>query len=115
MARRGRRGSLSPKTYFPATGDQLKMDGMLWECAKSNTATLNNSNKVRYALLLGYAAGEDEVVPLAVHDRGDPLWTDNILGETETIFRRIPGEDPTFRIYDWNKDSKTWQQRLEDS
>lgn len=116
MARRGRRGSLSPKTYFPGTGDQLQMDGMLWECAKSNTASTPRGDKVRYALLLGFPAGEDEVVPITVHDQSDDTWTDSILAETVTIMRRIPGTDsPTFRVYDWNSDSRTWQQRLEDS
>lgn len=112
MARRGRRGSLSPKTYFPATGDQLQMDGMLWECAKSNTVQTPRGDKIRYAMLLGFPAGEDEVIPLVVHDQDDKVWTSNILEEADTILRRVPGKE--FRIYDWNKDSKTWKQRLED-
>jgi hypothetical protein len=93
----------------------MKMDGMLWECAKSNTVQTPRGNKIRYAMLLGFSPGEDEVVPIVVHDQDDDTWRDNILGETDTILRRIPGEEPTFRVYDWNKDSSTWQQRLEDA
>ena len=115
MARRGRRGTLSPKTYFPATGDQLQMAGMLWECAKSNTATTPSGDKIRYAMLLGFPSGEDTVVPMVVHDQEDPSWTQNILSETETILRRIPGDAPTFRAYDWSKESNTWRQRLDES
>ena len=115
MARRGRRGSLSPKTYFPATGDQLQMEDMLWECAKSNTVSTPKGEKIRYAMLLGFPPGEDHVVPMVVHDQDDPAWTENILEETQTIHRRIPGDEVTFRIYDWSKNSKTWQQRLDES
>ena len=113
--RRGRRGSLSPKTYFPSTGDQLQMDGMLWECAKANTVTTPRGQKVRYAMLLGFPAGEDDVIPLTVHDQEDTTWTENILGETVSIMRRIPGAETTFRVYDWNAESKTWRQRLDEA
>lgn len=112
MARRGRRGSLSPKTYFPATGDQLQMDDMLWECAKSNTVSTPQGSKIRYAMLLGFPPGEDSVIPMVVHDQNDHTWKDMILEETNTILRRVPGKE--FRVYDWNKDSETWKQRLED-
>jgi hypothetical protein len=91
------------------------MEGILWECAKSNKIRLKSGDTVRYALLLGYAPGEDGFVPLAVHGKDDPLWKTNILEETETIHRRIPGEVTTFRVYDWSKESQTWLQRLQDS
>ena len=115
MARRGRRGSLSPKTYFPATGDQMKTPDVLWECAKSNTVTTPRGDRIRYAILLGFSPEAEDVIPIVVHDQNDVSWRDEVLADTNTILRRIPGEDVTFRVYDWNRDSSTWQQRLEDS
>lgn len=114
MARRGRRGTLTAKTYFPSTGDQMQMEDILWECAKSNTVSTPRGEKIRYAMLLGFPSGEDTVIPMVVHDQDDHTWKDMILEETETILRRIPGDPVTFRTYDWNKDTKTWRQRLED-
>ena len=116
MARRGRRGSLSPTTYFPSTGDQLQITeaGLLWECAKSNTATTPRGDKVRYALLLGLLADDDEVIVMAIHDQDDRVW----LEEVDVIHRRLPGgTDDAIRLrsYDWNKSTKTWQQQLQDA
>lgn len=115
MARRGRRGSLSPKTYFPGTGDQMQTDNILWECAKSNAVVTPQGDKIRYAMLLGFTAGEDQVLPMVIHDQKDETWVAGILEDTKTIMRRIPGEVVTFRVYDWNKESGTWQQRLDES
>jgi len=111
MARRGRRGSLSPKTYFPSTGDQLQLteEGLLWECAKSNTTTTSRGEKIRYALLIGLLADDDDLVIMSIHDRDDRVWLDDV----DVIHRRIPNkEEPTLRSYDWNEESRTWQQRL---
>lgn len=88
------------------------MDDMLWECAKSNTVSTPQGSKIRYAMLLGFPPGEDSVIPMVVHDQNDHTWKDMILEETNTILRRVPGKE--FRVYDWNKDSETWKQRLED-
>ena len=115
MARRGRRGSLSPKTYFPATGDQIQNEDILWECAKSNTVSTPKGQKVRYAILLGFSPDSDDAVPLVVHDQQDNVWVDGVLPEAKTILRRIPGQTPTFRMYDWNRETSTWQQRLDDA
>lgn len=114
MARRGRRGSLSPKTYFPSTGDQLQLteEGLLWECAKSNTTTTSRGEKIRYALLIGLLADDDDLIVLAIHDRDERIWLDDV----DVIHRRIVGEEgPLLRSYDWSKESQTWKQRLEDS
>jgi hypothetical protein len=110
MARRGRRGSLSRKTYFPATGDQLQStdNGLLWECAKSNTAQTPRGEKVRYGLLVGHIAGEDEEIILSIDDRDDRGWLD----EVDTIHRRVNPE--IIRSYLWNPETSSWQQKLED-
>ena len=112
MARRGRRGSLSPKTYFPSTGDQLQLtdEGLLWECLKSNT-TAARGEKIRYALLIGLLADEDDHVVMSIHDKDERVWLDDV----DVIHRRIPGGSPPLRSYDWNEGTQTWQQRLEDS
>jgi hypothetical protein len=90
---------------------QITEAGMLWECAKSNKATTPSGEKIRYALLMGHVAGEDETIILSIHDRDDREWLD----EVDVIHRRITLPDPTFRIYDWSKDTNTWRQRLEDT
>ena len=110
MARRGRRGSLSRKTYFPATGDQLqnKGAGLLWECAKSNTAKTPRGEIIRYALLIGHVAGEDSEIILSIDDKDDRMWLDDV----DLIHRRVNPE--ITRSYQWNPESSTWQQQLED-
>ena len=112
MARKGRRGSLSKKTYFPGTGDELENHdgGIVWYCAKSNTYK-EEGLKVRYALLLGTSSEMDEKLPWAVQEGDEREWLNGI----NTIRRKLPGEgEPFFRVYDWNKDSGTWQQRMEE-
>jgi hypothetical protein len=118
MARRGRRGSLSPKTYFPSTGDQLQLteEGLLWECAKSNSIAPragHKGEKIRYALLVGVLAESTEEIVMAIHDRDDRDWLDDV----DVIHRRIPSGlmGSSLRSYDWNEETRTWQQRLQDS
>jgi len=112
MARRGRRGTLSPKTYFPSTGDQLECTsvGLLWECAKSNTSETPRGTKVRYALLMGFSPDHDEPVLQAIHDQDERGW----LHAVEVIRRRVKSDD-TMRTYDWDPETSTWKQRLEDA
>ena len=108
---KGRIGALSPKTYFPATGDQLEFEtAAVWECAKSNTYSIpeevSDIGVVRYALLLKYAKGDVVAIRcLLSSSEDDRLW----LSGARAVHRRIPNRG--FRTYDWNGETNTWRQR----
>jgi len=111
MARRGRRGALSRETYFPGTGDQLEdpSDGVIWVCAKSNTyIDEHTGERFRYALLVGRSSEFDESIPRTIHSETDSSeWLEGI----QSIRRRVPGLED-FRVYDLNRATGTWQQRI---
>lgn len=111
MARRGRRGTLSSKTYFPATGDQLQKTrfGVLWECAKSNTAQTPAGDKVRYAFLMGFSPEQDEIQFRSIHEFDGKEWLEGI----DLIRRRISSTD-SFREYKFDWETGTWKQTLEE-
>tara|TARA_Y100000034_G_C6862181_1_gene392525 strand:+ start:470 stop:790 length:321 start_codon:yes stop_codon:yes gene_type:complete len=103
MARRGRRGSLSPKTFFPATGDQLEdpEDGIVWVCGKSNNLQDEHTGeKVRYALLIGRSSGFDESLFLPICDQ-DKSWMEGIV-----VIRRKNGSG--FKTYSLSESRGTW-------
>jgi len=111
MARRGRIGSLSESTYFPGTGDQLEDHqlGIVWECAKSNKfKDVLTGRTVKYGLLLGRSPDITDFAVKAISSEHS-----DFLDGIETIRRKLP-EEGLFRVYDWNNDSETWQQRVED-
>lgn len=92
-----RKGSLSPRTYFPARGDILmdETSGTAWECKRSNAHPLDEG-KIRYGLLQGFAGGDTWW--RAVHSF-DPTWLDAI----DTIERKG-------KTYAKNEKTRTWQE-----
>lgn len=107
-----RKGSLSAKTFFPNTGDQLvnEEEGIFWECVRSNSYVEEGPEvegkqtkiMVRYALLKGVSG--DEVLWWAITDQGEKTWLTNIC----TINRRV--KDDELRMYTYNTDTGTWQE-----
>jgi hypothetical protein len=104
---RGRVGSLSLKTYFPDTGDQMEdpKGGVVWSCVRSNTFTDSSGEKILYGLLMGKTS-DDEVVyePISSLDK---KW----LHGVQTIRREIV--EGAWRVYNWSEETGTWRQLRE--
>ena len=114
MARRGRTGSLSPKTYFPKTGDTLDEQGssVVYNCLRQNNVIFKGET-VRYSLLVASSPDwNGAVVFFTFHDDGD-IGLHELLKHVQTITRpRSKGEGSI--SYEWNRGSKTWTQQEED-
>ena len=125
MARTGRIGSLSPKTYFPRTGDQLVFDnGILAVCAKANSVTNPFTNgDVRYGLMCisrEVYGEEGEWLPIddVVSETGEMEWIRELEAAADSglvsIRRRLPAGDRVdgkeCREYKKNDATGTWQQ-----
>lgn len=94
------KGYLSPKTYFPATGDILvedhPEDGLVsWECVRSNTYTSDAGVKHRYALLATTFDGDDDVSLWAVTSQEMPDTLDNCV----VTLKRRPSKDEDHKTY----------------
>jgi len=101
-----RKGSLSVKTYFPNSGDQLEnhREGIVWECGRSNNYDNKPTNeKFKYGLLIGRSSEIDDPVLWAIHDRDQSPWLDHI----DIIHRRVGTSKKT---YYYNESTKTWQE-----
>jgi hypothetical protein len=104
----GRSGALSPKTYWPGSGDILENveDGILWEISKAHSKLDEESGEtVRYVLLLGRHPDFDEPIVDVMHDHGDPKLAD-LLETIDVIHRKKSGGHVK---YEWNDASETWR------
>jgi len=110
MARRGRTGSLSPKTYFPRTGDTLDVKGSseVYKCLRQNNIVFKGET-VRYSLLVATSPDwDDAVVFFTFHDDGDTALHE-LMKSIQTITRpRSKGEGSI--SYEWDRRSNTWIQ-----
>lgn len=111
MARRGRTGSLSPKTYFPRTGDILDVKGCneVYECLRQNNIIFRGET-VRYSLLVASSPDWDgALVFFTFHDDGDTALYE-LLKSIQTITRPRSKGEGAIR-YEWDRSTGTWIQR----
>ena len=114
MARRGRTGSLSPKTYFPKTGDSLDVRGgdEVYHCLRQNNVVYRGTT-VRYCLLSATAPSwGDTVVFFTFHDDGE-VELGELLKNVNSI-TRPRSKGPGSITYEWDKQSRTWVQSSDD-
>jgi hypothetical protein len=107
MVRRPRKGSLSKKTYFPNTGDQLENpeEGIIWECAKANKWRDPKTGTIyRYGLLVGRTPELADPILWAISSNDGSPWLDGI----DTINRKNGAEE--LKRYEFNWETETWQE-----
>lgn len=110
MARRGRTGSLSPKTYFPRTGDSLDVEGSneVYTCLRQNNVVFRGVT-VRYSLLAATSPDwDDAVVFCTYHDDGD-MALHELLKSVKAITRPRSKGEGSIR-YEWDRSTRTWLQ-----
>lgn len=101
MARRGRTGSLTTKTYFPRTGDTLDIKGCndVYHCVRQNNVVFRGTT-IRYCLLA--ATNPDwgsTAIYITFHDDNDSALKE-FLKTVEKITRpRSKGEGSITYVY----------------
>lgn len=73
MGRARGRGYLSPKTFFPKTGDLLisTEEEQTWECARANSYVDRYGVKHKYALLVCHVSEAELVSLITLHSQMD--------------------------------------------
>jgi hypothetical protein len=101
---RGRIGSLSRKTFFPGTGDQMEntADGIVFACVRSNKFETNGS-VIQYGLLQGVSS-DGETFFRSI-DSEDKDWLNGV-----TTIRRLLQAEGVWRTYTWAEETGTWRQ-----
>ena len=113
MARRGRTGSISPKTYFPRTGDSLDVRGSneVFYCLRQNNVVFRGET-VRYCLLVATSPDWDDAVIFSTYHDDGSLELSELLKSIVKITRpRSKGEGSI--TYVWNRTTQTWMQEEE--
>lgn len=105
-----RKGALSPKTYFPNTGDILEdvNEGISWENVRVNTYRHPDGTKIRYGLLVAQPpadSGVEELLTWAISDRDGSPWLDGVQ-----FIHRKSGESE-YKKYTLNEETGTWQEQ----
>lgn len=105
-----RKGALTKKTFFPATGDILEdpASGISWECARANTYRHEkDGTKVRYGMLVADPPADSGVTDLltwAITDQDESPWLDGV----QFIHRKIA--EGEYKKYTLNDATGTWQE-----
>ena len=102
-----KRATLSPKTYWPLTGDMLEnhSEGIVWEF-KSNTYVDDVSGlKIRYGILLGRHPDFEVPAVKPICDQDPKGWLEGI----NVIHRKVRAD--TFVPFDFDEVAGNWKER----
>ena len=113
MAKRGRTGSLSPKTFFPKTGDSYDIKGSseVYECLRQNNI-VDKGKTIKYCLLVGTDPNIGYTIFLTFHDQDDPALSE--FADLVKTIVRPRSKGPGCIRYSWNRGSQTWIQTEEE-